>query len=482
MRRLAIASLITILSVGLATAPSGGAAAKTAPLTASLSFVGLVGGGGEPSIASANDGTLYASAPGDVGMAFWRSTTKGKKWVAGGLAQNSSGDTSVNVDASGAVYQSNLGGPGLLDTLQGTVYKSFDKGETWPQVGSSLLSDSNSTSNPLFVDRQWLDAWIPPGKTTNEAQAYIMYHDFVPSQIWVHSSSDGGRTWGLPVDAITSPEAQLASFCSTIPGGIKIVPSGPHAGRVYVAWLAADPLNLVTGCNLTQMQAFHTVWVAWSDDNGQTWTDKLVYDAGFFHDGSELFVDLTLDNKGNPYVTFAMNVTEQFDVWMAASFDGGQTWNAKNGGLPYKVTSGVGTHFFPAIAAGDPGKVVVTYLGTNFVAPTIPNGKPQPAGTQNADWHVYLAQSTNLLSGKPTWKTIRVTKKFMHHGDVCTLGLFCLVFEPVGASRSLLDFIDVVVDPRGFAHVVYTDDLNYSDNAVVAANQTGGPLVGKGGH
>src|SRR5207249_2958520 len=111
MRRVVAATSVVALTI-LTFAVGGAASASSSRLTASLSVVGGVDGGGEPSIAAARDGTLYSSAPAGVGMAFWRSTNGGKKWSTGGLAQNSSGDTSVNVDASGAVYQSNLGGPG----------------------------------------------------------------------------------------------------------------------------------------------------------------------------------------------------------------------------------------------------------------------------------------------------------------------------------------------------------------------------------
>jgi hypothetical protein len=479
MRRF-VASISVAALVVLMLSGGSGARAASRSLKASLKVVGGVDGGGEPSIASARDGSLYVSAPAGVGMAFWRSTTHGSSWKTGGLAQDSSGDTSVNVDASGAVYQSNLGGPGLLDILQGVVYKSFDKGKTWPQRGSSPLSSSNSTSNPVQVDRQWTDAWIPPGGTTNTARVYISYHDWGPTTMWVNASTDGGKTFGLPVNVITSPQAIEASFCDTIPGGLKIVQSGPHAGRVYVAWLAGDITNPLTGCNYTMLQAFHTVWVAWSDDGGQTWTDQLAFDGGMFHDGSELFADLTLDNQGNPYLAFAMDLQNEFDVWVEASFDGGETWNGKSDGTgqPYKVNSARGTHYFPAIAAGDPGKVVVTYLATPFITPTLPNGKPQPNGDAPASWDAYLAQSLNLRSGHPTWQNLKLTKMVMHHGDICTLGIFCLP----GTNRNLLDFIDIVVDPQGFAHVVYTDDANYDPKAVVSANQTAGPTVGRGGH
>jgi len=277
---------------------------------------------------------------------------------------------------------------------------------------------------------------------------------------------------------IASPE-----YNYSIPGGLKIVPSGPHAGRIYVAWLAADPLNVATGCNLTQLAAFHAVWSAYSDDHGQTWTDRPVYDAGPLHDGSEIFADLTLDNRGNPYVGFVMNINSEYDIWVEASFDGGSIWNGKSDGTgaPYKVNTNQGTHFFAAIAAGDPGKVDVAYLATPTQVGSLPNGKPnEPNGDANANWNVFLGQSTNLLSGSPRFTNTRLTPVPIHHGDICTLGLFCSAVS--GTNRNLLDFIDVQVDPAGFFHVAYTDDHNYANGALVMANQTAGPKVGAGGH
>src|SRR6266516_3157658 len=209
------------------------------------------------------DHTIFVSAPGDA-MEFWRSADGGKTWTQGASPESPSGDTSVNVDQSGAVYESNLNVfTGNQNTLQVDLFKSFDRGTTWPQKGSSAIEDSNASGQPALVDRQWVDPWIPPGQTTNTATVCLTYHDFGPSQMWVSCSFDGGRTFGLRVDAITSPLAQADSYCNTIPGGLKIVQSGPHAGRIYIAWLAADPLNPVTGCNLTQLAAFHSIWSAY---------------------------------------------------------------------------------------------------------------------------------------------------------------------------------------------------------------------------
>ena len=450
----------------------------------SLSRVGPQNGGGEPSIAVGRDGTMYVSFPASDGPDFFRSRNGGRTWVRGALVDTASGDSSVNVDQSGAVYQGNLNsvrlGTDLLSSLQAQVYKSFDGGRTWPQQGSSPLG-GNASSQPFLVDRPWTDAWIPPGGTTNSARVYVQYHDFVPGAVWVNASTDGGRTFGLPVNVINDPVAVLDSFCDAMPGGVKVVPTGPHKGRVYVAWIAADIVqNPTTGCNLTQGAGFHDIWVAWSDDEGKTWTDQLVFNGGFGTDASEFWPDLTLDNRGNPYVAVAMNLRDEYDVWVTASFDGGRTWNgASDGtGMPIRANLDAGTHYFPAVAAGDPGHVVVAYLATPYLTASLPNGRPVPADDSDAVWHAYLAQTTNLRAAIPRWTNTRLGSNPMHEGDICTYGLFCLP----GTNRNLLDFIDVAIDPDGMAHVVYTDDHNYVDGAIVAANQTGGTGSGRGGH
>jgi len=437
--------------------------------------------GGEPSIATGPEGHLYYSYPGGPGMAFYRSTDQGQTWTAGALADTQSGDTSVNVDASGAVYESNLNGFTFdADMLQGVVYKSLDGGAHWSK-GAGFLSGSNSTNNPALVDRQWADAYIPPGKTTDQALVYFSYHDWGPSQVWVNKSSDGGKTFGAPVDVITSPEAEAATFCDSIPGGIKVAQAGPHAGRVYVSWLGGSvATDAATGCNVTQLNTFNTIWVAWSDDQGATWTDHLVFDGGIGHDASGLFSDLTLDNAGNPYVGFADNLTGEWDMYVMASFDGGTTWNGKTDGTgtPYKVNSDTGTHFFPAIAVGDPGRVDVAWIRTSNVIPTTAYGKPTPGGGDGAVWYAYMAQSVNLLSGSPTWNVTQATPTSIHTGDVCTLGIFCIDATtglPVtGADRSLLDFIDISVGRDGFAHAAFTANQSGGLTGMMVANQVSG--------
>jgi hypothetical protein len=484
-------SLIATLAVSLAVWPAGASGrSRVKPFSFNVKLAAPKAGGGEPSVAIDPKGVIYISYPSSPGMSFYRSTDHGNTWTAGAYAQASSGDTSVNTDASGAVYQSNLnGGPNLQDTLQVDVFKSFNGGKTWPIHGQSQLQGTNSSGQPFLVDRMWTDAWIPPGKTTKQSMVCMSYHDFGPGTVWASCSLDGGKTYDAPVDVINDPVAIADSYCDTIPGGTRIVQSGPHTGRIYVAWLAADPANVATGCNYTQGTAFHSVWTAYSDDKGQSWTDALAFDAGPGHDGSQIFADLTLDNKGNPYIAFSMNLTNsqdpdgEFDTWVVASFDGDTTWNKLMQGVPSRASCCKGTHYFPTIAAGAPGHVVVAWLYTKVVTPALPNGKPDFSAQDNANWRVVIGRTSNFDTAKPTWNW-RYLPKIMHHGNICTLGIAC---PPSVTNRDLLDFIDVQIDPRGYAHVAFTAaDAATSKgglaDGIYVANQLTGPTFGKGAH
>jgi hypothetical protein len=318
-------------------------------------------------------------------------------------------------------------------------------------------------------------------------------------------------------------EAQSYTFCNTVPAGVQIVKPGlPNAGRIYVAWIAADLPQNATGCNVTMTQSFHTMWVSYSDDNGQTWTPQQAFDAGIGHDTSTPFVGFTTDDRGNPYFGFATNLQSnpatcsaestagtvqsdtscEYDMFVVWSHDGGNTWDG-GGGLipgsaaqPYRVnsTQETGTHWFPAIAAGDPGFVDVAYLRTTEILPTDALGKANPggcAGPGNGNpstypppcpWNLYAAQSINLTlpptsppgSNTPvaSWTATPVTTTPMHIGDICNLGIFCV---PTISNRHLLDFIMETLDPQGCAHIAYADDNTV--NMLRAANQTSGPCI-----
>jgi hypothetical protein len=141
-----------------------------------------------------------------------------------------------------------------------------------------------------------------------------------------------------------------------------------------------------------------------------------------------------------------------------------------------------------------PGNVAVVWYGTtvtgepNGVCGTLltqspctdSGGKPDgfaPYSDPNAPaWNVYLAQSTNALSSKPTFRQVVANATPTHYGEICTNGLVC-----GGSDRSLLDFISVAVDCKGFAHIAYGGNTKQQEAAgetfVHVANQTGGSAI-----
>jgi hypothetical protein len=484
--------------------------------------------GGEPSIASDRLGQLYDTTP-SGGTIAYTSTDRGTTWKQVATADPNSGDDCLATDQANSVYLCNLAGSQGVAPLQADVWKSLDHGSTWAH-GAGAIPQCATSCSPFGVDRDWVAASIlPPATTTAQAEVVLMYHDFYgPSQIWVNISHNGGATFGAPQEVLASPAvkpgaitgtlvAQGYTFCNTVPAGVRIVPPGfPHAGRIFVAWIAADLAQNATGCNISMLQSFHTLWVSYSDDSGLTWTPQQAFDAGFGHDASTPFVGFTTDNQGNPYFGFAINLnsnpakcssestagTVQFDtscesdMYVVWSKDGGTTWDG-GGGLiggsartPYRVNSPAetGTHWFPAIAAGDPGKVDVAYLRTPEILPTDAFGKADPGGCAGpgpangnpttyppaCSWNLYGAQSTNLTlsPAKATWSTNPITTTPMHIGDICNLGIFCV--DP-NSNRNLLDFITETLDAQGCAHIAYADDNTV--NKLRAANQTSGPCI-----
>jgi hypothetical protein len=477
--------------------------------------------GGEPSITSDGNGVIYYDSP-SQGLQMWYSLDHGLNWIASTSDPDPvSGDNCLANDQANAIYQCNLNGSQSLGPLQADVWKTVDKGTTWIYGNNPINLGGNNvcgtSCNPFGVDRQWVDATTQSGLSSGQTGSLvgISYHDFsAQSHIYINLSKDGGQTYSPPEDIVANlnPGTTAATViadtaCSTVPAATKIAKGGPHPGRIYVAWIAADPSAVGTGCNFTQAQAFHNLIVAYADppftfSTGTgalpptiQWTGVIAADIGLFHDSSTPFVGFTLDNLGNPYFGYAANALSnpatcsgpsnpqiascEYDMWVLFSNDGGTTW-----GSPHMVNSDIGTHFFPAITAADPGHVWVSYLQTPSIIPTDPNGKEHPgscftpACTFTGVWNLWASQSTDLLTGNafnpnPTWATTQITANGMHQGDICNLGIACV---PGVSNRNLLDFISETVDPQGCAHISFPDDFS-SPNLMKVANETTGCVV-----
>jgi hypothetical protein len=246
--------------------------------------------------------------------------------------------------------------------------------------------------------------------------------------------------------------AFLNSFCNTVPSGIEV---DPETGEVYVQWITADPVaNTTQGCNITQIENFHQVWMAHSPPptpGGLTvWDAHLIFEGPSNTNTDDIFATLGVDDSGSPgqhgnvYSVFADNLktiqsTAVFDIWFTHSSDKGTSW-----AIPVKVNNDTGTHFFPWIAAGTTGRV-------DFIWLTTPDLNPSDAAA--SPWTATFAQTASGTSGTPKFNQTTVSN-VMHVGGICTSGIFCSV---TGGNRDLADSISISIDRGGSAGLVWTD-------------------------
>jgi hypothetical protein len=316
--------------------------------------------------------------------------------------------------------------------LQVHLARSDDRGAHWTVNNVAAV-------NPSAIDRPWLA--VDPGATAATDRVYIAYHDFTISQIWVSTSTDGGTTFPTQADVLAQNGlAEANSFCNTIPSGIEV---DRGTGEVYVEWITADPVaNTTQGCNLTQLENFHQVWVAHSQAGGVLWDAHQVADTGPQTNTDDIFATLAVDTAGNVYSVFADNITapDHFDIWFSHSSRGAAAWSPL-----VKVNSDKGTHFFPWIAAGSAGRVDFIWLNS-------PDYTPSDA--EQSPWYATFAQTTNGTSLTPKFSQTSASSSVMHVGGICTNGIFCSLND---GNRDLADSISIAIDRGGSAGLVWTD-------------------------
>jgi hypothetical protein len=351
------------------------------------------------------------------------------------------GPTPCAVAASGCtpgtrrVYLTSL--ERLPAPLQTHLAVGDDRGASWTENNLAAI-------NPSLIDRPWL-AVYPSTLSASFDQVYIVYHDFSASQINVAASNDGGQTFGPSVDVLgTNGIAFADSFCNTIPSGIEV---DPGTGEVYVEWITADPVaNIGQGCNITQIQNFHQVWVAHSPRANMAtltvWDAHLVFDGGSNTNTDEIFATLAVDSAGNVYAVFPDNLRSSlnFDIWFSHSSNKAQTWSR-----PVAVNSDGGTNYFPWVVAGSSGRVDFIYLHTPDLA---------PSDTKLSSWSTKFAQTTNGTDAVPKFAVTSASSGIMHVGGICTNGIFCSVNS---GNRDLADSISIAIDRGGSAALVWTD-------------------------
>jgi hypothetical protein len=441
------------------------------------------GQGGEPSIAidtspTASRGDIYVGAIGDSnGPLEWHSYDGGKTWsqpvpfdLSGPLR---GGDDDIAVNTNGDLLATDL------NVSWASVQVSTDQGKTFDAGTQTAPED----------DRPWL--------TAAGQNVYVAYHDFVAEAPVVCTSHDGGHTFLTCIQAFGADSSVTNCAENTVPSrALAVDPTNFSLNFLYSCSTAAENLQH------PPYGPLHDYYLAQSTNGGVTWTTHQVFVAdssgGKAPNYANIFGTLAIDSAGNYYTLFAGTAdddnadTNPYHVYLVVSRDHGTTW-----GKPIQIdhdANGAGTHVLPHLAVTSPGNVDVVWYGTtatgepNGVCGTIvsqspctdssgkPDGFPPYTASNAPAWNVYLAQSTNALSSAPTFQQVAVNAAPTHYGEICSNGIVC------GSSdRSLLDFISVAVDCKGFAHVTYGGNTKQQEAAgqtfVHVANQTGGSAL-----
>jgi hypothetical protein len=395
------------------------------------------------------------------GPTVWISTDNGHTFgppdlIVDPICASLSGDADAVVANDDTYYADNLcvAGPTNLS------YSSTDGGKTWNAGQGNLPTLPGLATDS---DRQWYA--LDP---TDPAILYFSYHDLAGPNIWVNKSVDHGKTW-LQQVPITLAAPNFVDTGAGNTSARPLVDPSDH-NTVLVFYTSNHAINSALAPPTNDDFDLTQIYMAKSVDGGKTWTNQLVFDAGTTNGQDNTiaheFSSAAIDSAGNAYVVFSERLGDKTQTHIEyIAIPKGSTANA----TPRQVDQGgLGANVFPWIAAGDPGRVDITWYGS----PSQDNNDPQ------SHWSEMFSQTLNGLSATPTFTQSRVSGgRPMHAADICLAGTLCLV---TGGNRNLADFQMIAIDPCGLAQMVWTDDSNGTGFTMHARQTTGAGLLVKG--
>ena len=388
--------------------------------------------GGEPEIKIDNFGDIYVTAIQGVpgGVDLWKSKDNGASFVYLGQPDGAQdhcstlpqcaglggADDSIDVSPGGYLYVSSLWVGNV------TVSTSMDGGTGGVQPGQAW-SVNGAAATVVSDDRQWIAAYGPT--TLN------MTYRMAPGtgDLFFAKSTDAGKTFGAPVLVRTGDSTE---------GNLVV---DPYNGNLYTTTI---PSNALTDIHLLK-----------STDGGATWTETTAYAGPAGSDPGHKFTILAIDRGGNLHLVFGRsNSGGGYHVYLTSSANGGTSWLP-----PVQVDSGSGnttTAVMPWVAAGSPGVVDITWIGSSGISPTV----------APFNWQVFFAQTTNALSGSPVFNQVQATTNAIHDTNICFNGSGCTGTD----NRDLLEYYTMALDPEGNASIAFADSVNNCPTATCKTN------------
>ena len=306
---------------------------------------------------------------------------------------------------------------------------SDDDGETWlgnpHDSGTTPLNDHiKLASGPWTSSGYGLVGQIT--SSFYETAVYYCYNKL--AGIFCFTSYDGGATFETGGQIIG-----LATTNGGLHGAISTAPDG----TVYVTPRVATPTVIV------------------SKDNGFSWFERTM--------GEDVNTpnprknsEVSTDTESNAYHVWT---GADEGVYMSRSTDSGETWEQES----IRISpAGVISSVFPQTDAGDPGRIAITYLGSEneeMLNQSDIDGNPWDGNAHyapnNATYHLYITYSLNALDEEPIFHTYRVTDDPVQRGSICLNSGDCR--DIGGSNRNLLDFNDLHIDREGRVYVAFAD-------------------------
>lgn len=275
----------------------------------------------EPSIIINPKNTDHMMGGANIDNMYY-STDGGYTWTTDALSSTYGvwGDPVLIVDTAGAYYFFHLSNPAQGNWIDRIVCQKTDEiGGTWNN-GSYMGLDGTKAQ-----DKEWAIVDITNNNiyvTWTQFDEYGTSNPDFFSNILFSKSLDGGETWSDALQ-INEVSGDCVDDDNTTEGAVPAV--GPN-GEIYVAW--AGPEGLVFDRSL---------------DQGNTWLDEDIYigpfPGGWAYDipGISRCNGLPVtkcdlsggEHHGTIYVNWTdqRNGTDDTDVWLCKSTDGGNTWS-----------------------------------------------------------------------------------------------------------------------------------------------------------
>ncbi len=402
----------------------------------------------EPSIIISRKNTNNILAGSNIDN-YYFSNDGGLTWTNGHITSNSGvwGDPSLNVDTNGGFYFFHLSNPQSGNWIDRIVCQKI---ENW-----NFTTDSYAGLNGAKVQDK---PWSVVNYNTNEI--YLTWTQFDEygttnpndsSIILFSKSSDAGTTWSTP-KRINKFAGDCVDSDNTVEGA---VPALGENNEIYVAW------------------AFNKkIYFNKSLDNGNTWLNKEIYVCdqtegwdytipGINRCNGLPITCTDLSNspyKGTIYINFSdqRNGTNNTDIWLVKSTDGGQTWTT-----PLKVNNDTTqTHQFLSWMTIDQttGYIyIIFYDRRNYT-------------DNNTD--VYLAMSKD---GGNTFKNIKISQlpfnpdQSIFFGDYTNISVYNNIIRPIWTRLDYdqLSILTAIVDTSDFT----TNITNPQKNKNIVNNE-----------